>query len=84
MANHQIMVIRVNQRVPNAEKIQKVLSAYGCGIRTRLGLHEAGMGDSCANDGLILLHLAAGAADFAAFEAELNQIDGVAAKLVEI
>jgi len=81
---HQIMIIRVNQRVQNAEKLQKVLSAYGCGIRTRLGLHDAGVGDSCANDGLILLHLAEGAADYAAFAAELNGIPGIVAKLVEI
>lgn len=81
---HPIMIIRVNQRVQNAEKLQKVLSAYGCGIRTRLGLHEAGMGDSCANDGLILLQLAAGVADYDAFAVELNGIPGIVAKLVEI
>lgn len=84
MTNHQIMIIRVNQRVQNAEKLQKVLSTYGCGIRTRLGLHEAGVGDTCANDGLILLQLAVGAADYQAFAAELNEIDGIIAKLVEI
>lgn len=81
---HPIMIIRVNQRVQNAEKLQKVLSAYGCGIRTRLGLHEAGLGDSCANDGLIILQLAPDAADYAAFAAELNGIAGIVAKLVEI
>lgn len=79
-----IMIIRVNQRVQNADKLQKVLSTYGCGIRVRLGLHEAGTGDSCANDGLILLQLAADAADYAAFAAELNAIPGIVAKLVEI
>lgn len=84
MANQQIMIVRVNQRVQNAEMLQKVLSAYGCGIRTRLGLHEAGIGDSCANDGLIILHMAAGAVDSEAFAAELNKIHGVIAKLVEI
>lgn len=84
MATHQIMVIKVNQRVQNAEMLQKVLSNYGCSIRTRLGLHEAGIGDSCANDGLILLQLAVGSADFAAFAAELNAIHGVVAQLVEI
>ncbi len=81
---HPIMIIRVNQRVQNAEKLQKVLSAYGCGIRTRLGLHEAGLGDSCANDGLIILQLAPDAADYASFVAELNGIAGITAKLVEI
>ncbi len=84
MATHQIMVIKVNQRVQNAEMLQKVLSNYGCSIRTRLGLHEAGIGDSCANDGLILLQLAVGSADFAAFASELNAIHGVVAQLVEI
>jgi len=84
MSNHQIMIIRVNQRVQNSELLQKVLTTYGCGIRTRLGLHEAGLGKGCANDGLILLQLAAGAADYNVFLDELNAIAGVTAKLVEI
>ena len=84
MNKHQIMIISVNQRVQNADMLQKTLSSYGCGIRTRLGLHEAGSGDSCANDGLIILHMADGVVDCAAFAAELEKIDGIKAKLVEI
>jgi hypothetical protein len=84
MTTHQIMIIRMNQRVQNAEKLQKTLSAYGCGIRTRLGLHEAGMGDSCANDGLIILQMAPGVVDCDAFASDLNKIDGITSKLVEI
>ena len=84
MNKHQIMLIRVDQRVQNADRLQKTLSAYGCGIRTRLGLHETGNGDSCANDGLIILQLAAGVVDCDAFAADLGKIDGVTARLVEI
>ncbi len=84
MNQHVIMVIRVSQRIPSAENLQKVLSEFGCAIRTRLGLHEAGAGDACAPDGLILLHLAKGAADLDDFLARLNALEGITAELVEI
>lgn len=84
MSHNQIMLIRLDHRSQNAEKFQKVLSNYGCGIRTRLGLHEAGPADSCANDGLIILQLAPGVIDCEAFVTDLQKIDGVTAKLVEI
>jgi hypothetical protein len=82
MHQHAIMVIRVAQRIPSAEKLQKVLSEFGCAIRTRIGLHEAG--DTCGPDGLILLHLAKESADLNDFLARLNALDGITAKLVEV
>lgn len=82
MTEHNIMIIRVNQRMHSAEQLQKVFSRYGCSIKTRLGLHEAG--DVCATDGLILLQLVRGADDLNAFRNELNDLEGVTAILVEI
>ena len=82
MSEHLIMVIRVNQRLHSADKLQKVFTAYGCNIKTRIGLHEAG--EVCGLDGLILLQLVKGTADLADFTAQLNALEGVTAKLVEI
>ena len=82
MTEHTIMIIRVNQRLHSADKLQKVFSRYGCSIKTRLGLHEAG--DVCATDGLIILQLVHSTDDLAAFKTELNELEGVTATLVEI
>jgi hypothetical protein len=82
MSEHQIMIIRVNQRQHSADKLQKVFSTFGCSIKTRLGLHEAG--DVCATDGLIVLQMVKGNDDLDDFVLQLNALDGVTAKLVEI
>jgi hypothetical protein len=49
-----IVAILQERRVETAPKVQDILTEYGCDIRVRLGLHDAGM-DSCSNTGLILL-----------------------------
>lgn len=77
-----VMVIKVNHRLHQAEELQKVFSEYGCSIKARLGLHEAG--DNCANDGLIILHLAPGQTDPQHFESRLNSLEGISAKLIVI
>lgn len=82
MENHNIMVVKVNHRLHQAEALQKVLSEYGCSIRTRLGLHEAG--DACANDGLIILQLVEGQADLDNFTADLSKLEGITARLIRI
>lgn len=82
MNEHAIMIIRVNHRLHQAEALQKVFSEYGCSIKARLGLHEAG--DACANDGLILLQMVEGQSDLEHFAARLNELEGITAKLVRI
>lgn len=80
MNEYHIMLIRVNQRLHSAESLQKVLSTFGCSIKTRLGLHEAG--EVCGTDGLIILQLVKGDSDLADFQTKLNELDGVIAKLI--
>jgi len=50
-----IIGIQVNHRSGDAIKVQEILSKYGCIIKSRLGLHDAG--DGCSDEGLILLEL---------------------------
>jgi len=51
-----IMLILVGKRRESAVAVQKLLTDYGCYIRTRLGLHDASE-TVCADDGLIILEL---------------------------
>ena len=36
-----ILGVHVAQRTKHTAKVQKILTDYGCSIRTRVGLHEA-------------------------------------------
>ena len=82
MENYHIMAITVNRRSKNAGELQSVFTKYGCLIKVRLGLHEAG--NTCSEDGLIILQLSGDKNEMDAFQNELNAIDGVKAKTMEI
>ena len=51
-----ILGIRLDNRTNTAVEFQKVLTHYGCAIKTRLGLHEVA-NNLCAPNGLILLEV---------------------------
>jgi hypothetical protein len=53
---YTVVGIHVPNRLTHAASIQKVLTEYGCSIRTRLGLHAVDK-DYCANSGLVLLEM---------------------------
>ena len=59
-----ILGVHVAQRTKHTAKVQKILSDYGCSIRTRVGLHEADDG-FCSPNGLILLEVVSEAAGLA-------------------
>lgn len=60
-----IMGIQLNNRNHSAADFQKTLSAYGCSITTRIGLHQASP-EFCSEQGLILLEFVEGAEEEAA------------------
>ena len=82
MDTYKIMIVKVNHRAQKATEMQEILTKFGCIIKVRLGLHEAG--DVCSNQGLIILQLAGEGEEVTNFEKELSAIDGVSAKYVEI
>ncbi len=82
MACYNVMTLLVNNRRKNASKLQELLTQSGCMIKARLGLHETG--DLCSDEGLIILQLAGNKEDIANLEDELNTLDGVIAKNVEL
>ncbi|ADY57316.1 hypothetical protein Sgly_3047 [Syntrophobotulus glycolicus DSM 8271] len=87
MSNLKIMVVGVNHRVKNAAKVQNLLTQYGCLIKVRLGLHEhieAVAGEACSPNGLIVLQVAGDSEELEVFLKELNSIEGVNAKIVDV
>jgi len=75
-ADHIILGVHITQRTVHAEEVQKVLTAFGCQIKTRLGLHDTGR-DFCSPNGLILLEVTGGARDAAGLVRALRRIAGV-------
>lgn len=51
-----IMGIKLDNRTQTAVEFQKVLTHFGCSIKTRLGLHDVN-DNVCAPNGLILLEV---------------------------
>lgn len=82
MAKHNIMAVLVNQRSKEAPHVQEILTKYGCAIKMRLGLHETD--GVCSDEGLILLHMGGDETVISALESELNKVQGVTAKTLNI
>jgi hypothetical protein len=71
-----ILGIHVTNRVQDANRIQEILTKFGCSIKTRLGLHEV-TEEYCAATGLILLELTGNPEEFTKLENELTGIPGL-------
>ena len=77
------VLILVKSRQETAGRVQSILTAWGCYIRTRLGLH-GGTLDECTDDGLIFLELAGPQEKHAELVRKLNLLPGVNAQLVQL
>lgn len=77
------MVIVQEHRVETATRVQEVLTRFGCNIRVRLGLHDAGM-SSCSNSGMIVLQICGEKADADQLLAEVLKVPNVKAKLMAL
>lgn len=51
-----IIGIKLDDRLDSAVEFQKILSEFGCSIKTRIGLHDTYV-DYCTNFGIILLEV---------------------------
>jgi len=78
-----VMLVLLDQRKKNAVQVQKILSEWGCLIRTRLGIHE-GVLENCSEEGLIILELVGDKEMHEKLAERLNALPNVVAKLVEI
>lgn len=79
-----IMAIKIIPRSKIAPTVQEILTKYGCIITTRIGLHEAS-NDECSQAGLIILNLINDKTEeISNLASELNELDGVSAKILNI
>jgi hypothetical protein len=79
-----VLLILVRHRQETAEKVQKILTGWGCFIKTRLGIHD-GVLENCSDSGLIFLELTGD--DLSKHEEitrKLNLVKGVDAKLIRL
>lgn len=76
MAITRIMGINVSDRKQIAFDVQKVLTKYGCSIRTRLGLNDTDE-EHCGSGGLIILELSGEPTEWDKLEKELASIGNI-------
>lgn len=77
--DHIILGIHIHNRTKEALAVQALLGAYGCNIRTRLGLHEADE-KVCSSAGVILLEMVGDPAKAVELESKLAALPGVSVK----
>jgi hypothetical protein len=78
-----ILVILIGNRKESAVNVQKVLTAWGCLIKTRLGVHD-GVLDNCSDEGLIICELVGTPEQLDEMTRKMNVIKDVKAKLVTL
>ena len=83
MSYYYVIGIRMDNRVGNAAAFQQVLTQNGCKIKARLGLHEVSE-DLCATDGVIILQPYGEKKEIEQLVKELNVLDGITAKLIDL
>jgi len=76
---HIILGVHVTDRLKEAVEVQKLLTAYGRHIKTRLGLHEI-KETSAGPNGLLLLEMVGGDKPAKELSKKLNAIEGVEVK----
>jgi hypothetical protein len=79
-----VLLILVRHRQETAERVQKILTGWGCFIKTRLGIHD-GVLENCSDSGLIFLELTGeDLGNHEEITRKLNLVKGVDAKLVSL
>ena len=78
-----ILLVLVSTRKESATTVQKILTEWGCLIKTRLGLHQDVL-DNCSESGLIFLELAGDKEKHKELQRKLELVQGVQAKLVNM
>ncbi len=76
MKRHLILGVHITDRVKRVPDVQKVLTEFGCSIKTRLGLHEASP-TTCSPNGLILLEMVGDDKESNRMVRKLRTIEGI-------
>lgn len=78
-----VLLILIGSRKESAVNVQKVLTGWGCLIKTRLGIHD-GVLDNCSDQGLLMLELVGAEDQKEELARKLSLIKGVSSKLVHL
>lgn len=78
-----VLSVLIGKRKESAVNVQKLLTTWGCIIKTRLGLHTGTL-DDCTNSGLVILEIVGTPEKKEELERKLNLISGVVAKSIEL
>ncbi|MEI6093061.1 MAG: hypothetical protein WCQ47_05185 [bacterium] len=78
-----VLLILINDRKEAAVTVQKILTDWGCTIKTRLGLHD-GVLDTCTNSGLLILDIVGEKTKNDEMVRKLNLLKNVKAQLVNL
>jgi hypothetical protein len=78
-----VLVVLVGKRTETAVKLQKILTAWGCLIKTRLGIHY-GVMEECSESGLLILELHGEDTQKQDFVAKISKLPGLKCQLVEL
>jgi hypothetical protein len=76
-----VLLVLVGKRKEAAVKLQQILTAWGCLIKTRLGLH-AGVMENCSEAGFLFLELYGSDEDNAELARKVAVIPGIESELV--
>jgi len=73
---HLIFGVHVQNRFHGVPSVQKLLTEYGCNIKTRIGLHQVSE-NLCSHQGLILLEMFGDEATCRELADKLSALEGV-------
>lgn len=79
MSKRIIYGVHIDNRVEEIPDVQAIFTAYGCYIKTRIGLHQVEDG-MCSPTGLILLEMYGDERMIAEMKSKLTQHPGVTVK----
>jgi len=78
-----VLLILVSTRHESATTVQRILTEWGCYIKTRLGLHQDVL-ENCTESGLLFLELVGDKDKHKELARKLDLVRGVQAKLVNL
>ena len=78
-----ILLILIGNRNEAAVKVQQILTAWGCIIKTRLGIHD-GVMDNCSDAGLLILELHGSDEQKEELARKVAVLPGVSSQLVQL
>ncbi len=83
MDTDYILAVKISNRSGHSEEVQKILTGHGCEIRARLGLPQQER-NSCTDEGLLILHIISDDKTMIKMCDELNGIESVRAKYMDL